>query len=118
MNQYQTNVESFINDLDGGVFINKVGAVLSEVALGVNNTNKKGKVIIELELSSLDENRVSIAHKLKFNRPTMRGSKSEEDTTNTPMYVNKGVELTLFQKNQGQLLDINGQPDGKLKTVN
>ncbi|EBM5663470.1 hypothetical protein L3L93_001605 [Salmonella enterica] len=118
MSQYQTNVENFIKELDGGVFIDKVGAVLSEVALGVNSTNKKGKVIIEMELSSLDENRVSIAHKLKFNRPTMRGSKSEEDTTNTPMYVNKGGELTLFRKDQGQLFDINGQADGKLKTVN
>ncbi|EKQ3556034.1 hypothetical protein P4464_000508 [Salmonella enterica] len=118
MNQTQTDVTTFINDLDGGVFVNKVGAVLSEVALGVSSTNKKGKVIIEMELSSLDENRISIAHKLKFSRPTMRGSKSEEDTTNTPMYVNKGGELTLFQKNQGQLFDINGQTDGKIKTIN
>lgn len=83
MNQHQTDVNVFINDLDGGVFVNKLGAVLSEVAFGVNSTNKKGKVCVEFELSSLDENRVSVSHKLKFTRPTMRGSKSEEDTTNT-----------------------------------
>lgn len=43
MNQSQTDVTNFIKDLDGGVFVNKVGAVLSEVAQGVNSTNKKGK---------------------------------------------------------------------------
>ncbi|EOO7171058.1 hypothetical protein MHC84_RS27210, partial [Escherichia coli] len=32
MNQHQTDVNVFINDLDGGVFVNKLGAVLSEVA--------------------------------------------------------------------------------------
>ncbi|ECA4811390.1 hypothetical protein G6K67_000479 [Salmonella enterica subsp. enterica serovar Rubislaw] len=118
MNQQPSYASIFIDDLDAGVFANKFGAVLNEVANGVISTNKKGKVIIELEVSSLDENRVSIAHKLKFNRPTMRGSKSEEDTTNTPMYVNKGGELTLLPKDQGQLFDINGRTDGKLKTVN
>ncbi|AEW24641.1 hypothetical protein ACNCRD_004888 [Escherichia coli] len=115
MNQHQTDVNVFINDLDGGVFVNKLGAVLSEVAFGVNSTNKKGKVCVEFELSSLDENRVSVSHKLKFTRPTMRGSKSEEDTTNTPMFVNKGGELTLFQKDQGQLFDKQGQHDAVLR---
>lgn len=62
MNQHQTDVNVFINDLDGGVFVNKLGAVLSEVAFGVNSTNKKGKVCVEFELSSLDENRVSVSH--------------------------------------------------------
>ena len=49
MNQHQTDVNVFINDLDGGVFVNKLGAVLSEVAFGVNSTNKKGKVCVEFE---------------------------------------------------------------------
>lgn len=48
MNERQTNVANFISDLDGGVFEQKYGAILSDVALGVNNTNKKGKVIIEI----------------------------------------------------------------------
>ena len=45
----------------------------------------------------------------------MRGSKSEEDTTNTPMFVNKGGELTLFQKDQVQLFDKQGQHDAVLR---
>ncbi|MBW5823326.1 hypothetical protein [Yersinia enterocolitica] len=114
----KTDVTTFINDLDGGVFANKVGTVLSEVALGVNDTNKKGKIIIEMEVSSLDENRVTVSHKLKFTRPTMRGNRSEEDTTTTPMYVNKGGELSLFKKDQHQLFSIDGQVDEKLKSVN
>lgn len=46
MNQHQTDVNVFINDLDGGVFVNKLGAVLSEVAFGVNSTNKKERYVL------------------------------------------------------------------------
>ena len=66
----------------------KIGAVLSEVASGVMNTKTKGKVSLNLEIEPFDENRVKIKHKLSYVRPTNRGKISEEDTTETPMYVN------------------------------
>lgn len=118
MSERQTDVATFISDLDGGVFEQKYGAILSDVALSVNNTSKKGKVTIEIEFSALDENRVTLSHKLKFTAPTMRRNRSEENTTSTPMYVNKGGRLSLFKEDQGQLFTPQGEMDGKLKTVN
>ncbi len=43
MSERQTDVAAFISDLDGGVFEQKYGAILSDVALSVNNTSKKAK---------------------------------------------------------------------------
>ncbi|EKQ6287723.1 hypothetical protein [Escherichia coli] len=93
-----TDVQAFIGELDGGVFETKIGAVLSEVASGVMN-------------------RVKIKHKLSYVRPTNRGKISEEDTTETPMYVNRGGRLTILQEDQGQLLTLAGEPDGKLRAA-
>ena len=42
---------------------------------------------------------------------------SEEDTTETPMYVNRGGRLTILQEDQGQLLTLAGVPDGKLRAA-
>src|SRR5699024_3220680 len=112
-----TDVQAFIGELDGGVFETKIGAVLSEVASGVMNTKTKGKVSLNLEIEPFDENRVKIKHKLSYIRPTNRGKISEEDTTETPMYVNRGGRLTILQEDQGQLLTLAGEPDGKLRAA-
>ncbi len=49
--------------------------------------------------------------------PLNRGKISEEDTTETPMYVNRGGRLTILQEDQGQLLTLAGEPDGKLRAA-
>ncbi|MDU9439834.1 hypothetical protein F8C00_04065 [Escherichia coli] len=56
---------------------------------------------------------------LALNRPAThnRGKISEEDTTETPMYVNRGGRLTILQEDQGQLLTLAGEPDGKLRAA-
>ncbi|HDX9050796.1 TPA: hypothetical protein ROW14_003159 [Yersinia enterocolitica] len=114
----KTVVPEFLGELDAGIFENKISAALNAAALGVLNNGGKGKVTIEFDLSrmsnSMEEKRVMIAHKLKFTTPTPRGKSSEEDTTETPMYV----ELAIMQEDQGQLFTIKGETDGKLKTVN
>ena len=107
-----TDVQAFIGELDGGVFETKIGAVLSEVASGVMNTKTKGKVSLNLEIEPFDENRVKIKHKLSYVRPTNRGK-----ITETPMYVNRGGRLTILQEDQGQLLTLAGEPDGKLRAA-
>ncbi|WP_435300770.1 hypothetical protein [Escherichia coli] len=111
------SAQAFIGELDGGVFETKIGAVLSEVASGVMNTKTKGKVSLNLEIEPFDESRVKIKHKLSYVRPTNRGKISEEDTTETPMYVNRGGRLTILQEDQGQLLTLAGEPDGKLRAA-
>ncbi len=83
----------------------------------VMNTKTKGKVSLNLEIEPFDENRVKIKHKLSYVRPTNRGKISEEDTTETPMYVDRGGRLTILQEDQGQLLTLAGEPDGKLRAA-
>ncbi|HGN2196401.1 MULTISPECIES: hypothetical protein [Morganellaceae] len=118
----KTNVPDFLSELDAGVFENKVSVALNDVALGVLNNGGKGKVIIELDIerlsNSMEEKRVEITHKLKFTAPTLRGKRTEDDATKTPMYVGKGGKLTIMQEDQGQLFSLQGQPDGKLKAIN
>ncbi len=55
-------------------------------------------------------------HKLSYVRPTNRGKISEEDTTETPMYVNRGGRLTILQEDQG-ITTLAGEPDGKLRAA-
>lgn len=117
----KTDVPVFLGDLDGGVFNNKLAAALNDVALGVINNGGKGKVVVTFDIdrlsNSIEEKRVHIKHQLKYVSPTPRGKVSEEDTTETPMYVGKGGKLTIMQEDQGQLFGIDGQPDGKLRSA-
>lgn len=120
-NDRMTIVPDFLGELDAGVFENKISAALNNVALGVLNNAGKGKVQITFDIermnNTMEEKRVAIKHKLSFTTPTPRGKSSEEDTTETPMYVNKGGKLTILQEDQGQLFTIAGKPDGKLSAA-
>lgn len=113
-NERLTNIPDFFGELDGGVFETKLSAVLNDVATGVLNNRAKGKVTVTFEISPFDDNRVKITHKLSSVRPTARGKSSEEDTTETPMYVNRGGKLTVLQEDQGQLFTLAGDPSAKL----
>ena len=120
-NERLTKVPDFLGELDGGVFENKIAVALSEVAFGVLNNGQKGKVTLTFEIdrmsNSVEEKRVKIKHRLNYSTPTPRGKASEEDTTETPMWVNKGGKLTILQEDQGQLFGITGTVDGKLKAA-
>ncbi|CAM8681633.1 hypothetical protein [Leclercia sp. M-A074-M] len=118
-NERLTKVPDFLGELDGGVFENKIAVALSEVAFGVLNNGQKGKVTLTFEIdrmsNSVEEKRVNIKHKLSYVRPTPHGKSSEEDTTETPMYVNRGGKLTILQEDQGQLFTLAGDADAKLR---
>ena len=90
-NNRMTSVPDFLSELDAGVIF---------------------------KFTQSDEDRVKISHKLKMVTPTKRGKKSEEDTTETPMWVGKGGKLTILPEDQGQLFGIDGSIDGKLKAIN
>lgn len=100
-----TNAEQMLNDLDGGVFIAKLGRALSDVALGSVSTLRKGKVTIEFDIKPITEHQVQIDHKVKFTKPTQRGRVIEENTTATPMHVGVGGRLTLFPETQQSLFE-------------
>ncbi|MGE1856111.1 hypothetical protein ACMFGU_18370 [Morganella morganii] len=116
-NNRMTSVPDFLSELDAGVFENKLSAALNEVAFGTNKNGGTGEVHVIFKFTQSDEDRVKISHKLKMVTPTKRGKKSEEDTTETPMWVGKGGKLTILQEDQGQLFGVDGSIDGKLKAV-
>lgn len=120
-NDRMTNVPDFLGELDAGVFINKIAGALNTAALGVLNNGSKGKVVLTFDIdrmgNSIEEKRVMIKHKLQYITPTPRGKVSEEDTTETPMFVNRGGKLTILQEDQGNLFTLGGDPDAKLQTA-
>lgn len=120
-NDRMTAVPDFLGELDAGVFMNKIAAALNTTALGVLNNGNKGKVTLTFDLdrmsNSTEEKRVMIKHKLQYSCPTPRGKTSEEDTTETPMYVNRGGKLTILQEDQGNLFTLGGDPDAKLRAA-
>ncbi|HCI6869693.1 TPA: hypothetical protein NPP97_002016 [Klebsiella variicola subsp. variicola] len=120
-NDRMTNVPDFLGELDAGVFINKIAGALNTAALGVLNNGSKGKVVLTFDIdrmgNSIEEKRVMIKHKLQYITPTPRGKVSEEDTTETPMFVNRGGKLTILQEDQCNLFTLGGEPDAKLRTA-
>lgn len=99
-----TNVEQVLADLDGGVFAQKIGRAMSDVALGTVLTGKAGKVTVTFDMKRIGESsQIEMAHKIAFIKPTDKGKSSEENTTHTPLHVAKGGKLTLFPEEQGVL---------------
>ena len=105
----KTNINDFINQLNAGVFKDKAALVLSEAALGTvlhGHGKRKGEVTIKLTLQQVGDNeQIIISHKISHKTPTKRGFKSEEDTTETPMFVGKGGVMSVTQ----QIESISGQ---------
>lgn len=99
----QTDVQQFIVDLDGGVFAEKLGLALSQVAAGVVDTEKEGTVQVEMKIKPAGGHQVQVEHKLKFKEPTQRGSKSRDDMTKTPMHVGGGGVLSFFPETQTKM---------------
>lgn len=109
-----TKVGKFIEDLDGGVFEEKLSQILSDVAGAVIDQGKLGKVDISFTIKQIgNSHQVQIDHTLKYKRPTSRGSMSEDNTTSTPMHVGSRGALTFFAENQAQIFERDGQPARK-----
>jgi len=106
-----TKVSKFVEDLDGGVFEEKLSQILSDVAGAVIDQGKLGKVNISFTIRQIgSSHQVQVDHTLKYQRPTARGSMSEDNTTSTPMHVGSRGALTFFAENQAQIFDRSGQP--------
>ena len=111
-----TNTAQFIDDLDAGVFAEKLGKILSDVAAGVIDHDKVGNITIQLDMKRIGTSyQVAISHKLKSTKPTRKGKLTEEETTQTPMHVGKHGALSLFPENQFQMFNKTGQPQGEAK---
>lgn len=106
----QTDIHAFIEDLDGGVFEEKLSRVLSEVAAGVIDHHAKGSVQLTFDMTRIGSSyQVAVKHKLSYTKPTSKGKASEEATTETPMHVGEGGRLSLFPEKQGQMFGKHGE---------
>lgn len=101
-----TNAEEILADLDGGVFAQKMGRALSDVARNVVNTGKKGEVVVKFNFKQIGESsQVQCDHTIKYLMPTQRGKVTEENTTATPLHVGANGKLTLFPDTQQRLFE-------------
>lgn len=113
-----TDVQEFLSNLEGGVLQEALGNILSDIAFSVRNNDSriKGRVNLSLSFEKLNDNQVMITHKIDFKKPTSKGSISEDRESQTPMYVNKGGELSIFSKDQGDMFAPNVTPIHKVAT--
>lgn len=104
MSSKQTDITTLFNDLDGGVFVERLSAALRDTALGVVTEGKKGKVTITLDFErSGESSQVLCKHQIKYTRPTPKGKAMEEATTSTPLHVGVGGVVSLFPESQSDL---------------
>lgn len=101
MNDQLYDFTETLNDLDAGIFSQKLGAAIQKVALGVVETDKEGEVVITLKMKRIgDSHQVKCDHTLKFTAPTRRGKLIEHDKTTTPLHVGRGGRLTIMPEQQ------------------
>lgn len=99
-----TDTVEFFEELNGGAFASQIGHALSEVAAGVVDYGRAGKLVITLDLSQIGQStQVKIKHKLSFKVPTKYGDINENTCLETPMHVGTGGKITLFPEKHDQL---------------
>jgi len=105
-----TDVQTFIADLDGGMFERKLALALSQTAAAVTDHEKAGEVVLKFSIRNISgTGQVHIDHCLKYTRPTLDGKSSEEESRTTSMHVGKYGRLSLVPENQLKLFGRNGE---------
>ena len=67
---------------------------------------KKGKVQVTIDIARIGEsNQVNISHTLAYVEPTAKGKRSEDTTSETPMYLNNDGSVTIFANHTKQLFN-------------
>ncbi len=104
MNETHYDFSTTLADLDAGVFLQKVSKAIRDTAMATiynADSSKTGKVTIDLIMRRIgDSNQITLEHSIKFQKPTRRGKAGEEDTTHTPLYVDKSGALSVMPYNQ------------------
>jgi hypothetical protein len=92
------NPAELFDQLDAGVFRQKVAKAFADVALGVAIHGKKGRVLLTFDFERIGEStQVEMTHKVLFSKPTEHGKNIEENTTSTPLHVGVGGVLTVLE---------------------
>lgn len=98
------SLDDTLQELDAGIFAEKVTQAMKKVALGVVNNHKKGQVTITLDLEQIGEtDYVQIKHTLKYNQPTIRGKLIEDNASSTPMHVSREGYLSISPLTQDDI---------------
>lgn len=99
-----TDFSQLLPELNGGLLIEKLNTILSDVALGVMYSDAKkpvGKVVLEMVLEPIGEStQIRMQHSLSFVCPTKRGKRTEVETTETPLHVGQRGRITAFPERQ------------------
>lgn len=94
--------------LDAGVFEEKLNRAIRDVAFAVvsnEDGRKKGKLTIELTLERINQTeQVNLTHKLKWDIPTPKGKRIEQNDTATALFVNRSGTLTIAPETQLDLI--------------
>jgi hypothetical protein len=94
----ENNPGELFDQLDAGVFRQKVAKAFADVALGVAIHGKKGRVLLTFDFERIGEStQVEMIHKVHFSKPTEHGKTIEENTTSTPLHVGMGGALTVLE---------------------
>ena len=122
MARTNTDLTAFLSDCDAGVFAEKVGRALSDVAHAVvNNPDtkkaaKKGKVVLTFDIEQMgDGMQVMVEHDVMFDLPTSKGRRKENNRTQTPMTTDINGNISLFPSDQEQLFSKEQAPPAPVK---
>jgi hypothetical protein len=104
-------INDTLGEFNAGVYMQQAEAVLKEVAKAVINhgeKGKKGKVTLTFTLARLgeDSDMVNVEHDWSYEHPTMRGKKTENNKSSTPMCVSKHGHLTVYPLEQTDMFDV------------
>ena len=105
-----SNFTQFLAEIGGGVQEQMLCRLLSEVATAVHDKGAAGEINIKLKIKPPKMAHpagatVSVEHTVKYTRPTMRGDASETDVSQTPFHINRDGTVTLFPKDQDDMIN-------------
>lgn len=100
----QFTAANLISELDAGVFEAKLTQALKQTALAIrkhDNNKVKGEVNVQFKMQRVGDGiQVLVDHKIASASPTMRGKRTEEDTTQTLMYTSNEGAITITPDSQ------------------
>ena len=89
------NVAEFISSLDSGVLEQQLGHFITQIAASSLEHNRKGKLILALDFSKLNDEQITFSHKISTKKPTRRGSNSEEISGSTVMHFHSNGTVSI-----------------------
>lgn len=105
-----TDTLEVLQDLDGGVFLEKLNRALTEAAGGAIDQTVQAKVNISFTLKPIGATaQVHVHHDLDYTVPTPNGTVQEKDKTATVMQVHTGGKLSFEAENQVPMFDRKGE---------